>query len=145
MQVRSGRRSSLATKLVNDPQHVLIQTASGLLADVEIFVNAQLGYQVHTQASFEKGVVKIGETGGYEFTAEQTTGRVIDQTFHTRFVAAYDEEIQQWVDAVHAGRITGPSAWDGYAAAAVCAAGARAQSEGGIVEVELAEKPDFYS
>ena len=145
VQVRSGKRSSLSTKLVNDPQHVLVQTTSGLLADVEIFVNAQLGYQVHTQASFEKGVVKVGEAGGYEFTAEQATGRVIDQTFHTRFVAAYDEEVQQWVDGIHAGRVAGPSAWDGYAAAAVCAAGVRAQSAGGIVEVELADKPDFYA
>lgn len=145
VQVRSGRRSSLATKLVRDPKHVTIQTASGLLADVEIFVNAQLGYQVHTQASFERGVVKIGESGGHEFTAEQVTGRQIDQSFHTRFVDAYDAEIQQWVDDVLAGQVTGPNAWDGYAAAAVCAAGVRAQSEGGIVEVALAEKPDFYA
>ena len=144
VQVRSGRRSSLATKLVRDPQHVTVQTASGLLADVEIFVNAQLGYQVHTQASFEKGVVKIGDSGGYEITAEQSTGRRIDQTFHTRFVDAYDQEIQKWVDDLHAGRVTGPDAWDGYAAAAVCAAGVKAQEEGGIVEVELAERPSFY-
>ena len=50
----------------HDPQHVLIETENGVLADVEIFVNAQFGYQVATQAVFEEGVVNIGEdTGPY--------------------------------------------------------------------------------
>lgn len=29
------------------------------------------------------------------------------------FVAAYNTELQLWVNAVKAGRVDGPSAWDG--------------------------------
>ncbi len=36
--------------------------------------------------------------------------------------------------------MTGPSVWDGYAAAAVCEAGVRALEEGVRVEVELVER-----
>jgi predicted dehydrogenase len=51
-------------------------------------------------------------------------GGVITPSFKERFGQAYDTEIQRWVDAVRAGtNVDGPTAWDGYAAAAVCAAG----------------------
>jgi myo-inositol 2-dehydrogenase/D-chiro-inositol 1-dehydrogenase len=43
---------------------VLIEIENGVLADVEIFVNAQFGYQIATQAVFEEGIVNIGEDGG---------------------------------------------------------------------------------
>ena len=39
-------------------------------------------------------------------------------SFKTRFAAAYDAQIQRWVDATKQGKIDGPSAWDGYLAAA---------------------------
>ncbi len=62
-----------------------------------------------------------------------------------RFEDAYDRQVQAWVDATRRGEVTGPSAWDGYATAAVCEAGVRAQTEGGRIEVELVERPAFYS
>jgi myo-inositol 2-dehydrogenase / D-chiro-inositol 1-dehydrogenase len=64
VQVRLGRASRHAPSGQHDPQHVLIETEGGVLADVEIFVNAQFGYQVATQAVFEKGIVNIGEDSG---------------------------------------------------------------------------------
>jgi myo-inositol 2-dehydrogenase/D-chiro-inositol 1-dehydrogenase len=48
--------------------------------------------------------------------------------------------VQRWVDAVRSGtNVDGPTAWDGYAAAAVCAAGVRSLESGERVAVELAE------
>ncbi|KAA9394288.1 inositol 2-dehydrogenase [Kocuria coralli] len=145
VQVRTGRVSSHAPEGVHDPQKVTAQTESGLLADVEIFVNARLGYQVHTQATFETGVVKIGENSELELTTAGRSGTSVDAGFETRFGAAYDEEVQRWVDAVRRGEIDGPSAWDGYAAGACCAAGVASQESGQIVNVELAPKPEFYN
>ncbi|GAA1173663.1 Gfo/Idh/MocA family protein [Nesterenkonia xinjiangensis] len=144
VSVRIGRTTSRAGT-VRDPQHVTVQTQSGLLADVEIFVNAQIGYQVHTQATFENGLVKIGEGSEFELTTAGRSGHEIDAGFVTRFRDAYDLEVQQWVDATLHGRIDGPSAWDGYATAACCAAGVAAQRNGTIEHVELAPKPSFYS
>jgi myo-inositol 2-dehydrogenase/D-chiro-inositol 1-dehydrogenase len=64
VQVRLGRATRHAPSGQHDPQHVLLETTSGVLADVEIFVNAQFGYQVATQAVLEKGIVNIGEDSG---------------------------------------------------------------------------------
>ena len=41
--------------------------------------------------------------------------------------------------------LTGPSAWDGYAAQAVCDAGVASLYGGERVEIELAPKPALYS
>jgi myo-inositol 2-dehydrogenase/D-chiro-inositol 1-dehydrogenase len=57
-----------------------------------------------------------------------------------RFERAYDIEVQRWVDAAVRGEIDGPSAWDGYAAAAVCEAGIESLTTGRPVDVDLADK-----
>lgn len=144
VQVRMGRQTRHGSELVRDPQLVTIQTSSGLLATVEIFVNAQIGYQVLTQATFEHGVVSIGESRDTAVVSQGRRGSDIDQTFHTRFIDAYDEEIQQWVNSIHTGVPTGSSAWDGYATAAVCGAGVMAQESGAITEVQVEETPALY-
>ncbi|WP_010525782.1 Gfo/Idh/MocA family protein [Nesterenkonia sp. F] len=145
VQVRLGRRSSRAAESLHDPQLVTLRTESGLLATVEIFVNAQLGYQVHTQASFEDGVVSIGQGSELQLTAGGRSGGTVDAGFVTRFGEAYDREVQDWVDATLRGEIAGPDAWDGYATAACCAAGVASQQDQSLQPVRLAERPTFYS
>ena len=65
-------------------------------------------------------------------------------SFKTRFAAAYDSQIQRWVTATKQGKIDGPSAWDGYLAAAAVEAGVKALNTGTLQNVEYAAKPDFY-
>lgn len=144
VQVRLGKASSKAPAGQHDPQHVLIETSSGVLADVEIFVNAQFGYEVATQAAFEDGIVDIGNDGGPYVRRAGRWGGVVTPSFIERFGAAYDVEVQAWVDAALRGEIGGPSAWDGYATAACCEAGVEAQTSGEKVAVVLNEKPGLY-
>ena len=145
VQVRMGKASRNASAGQHDPQHVLLETESGVLADVEIFVNAKYGYEVGTQASFEEGVVSIGgDKGPYTRTAGRWGG-IVTPGFEERFGAAYDVEIQSWVDAAVRGEIGGPTAWDGYATAACCEAGVEAQKNGEKVAVKLNSKPALYS
>jgi myo-inositol 2-dehydrogenase/D-chiro-inositol 1-dehydrogenase len=62
-----------------------------------------------------------------------------------RFILAYDVEFQEWIDSIaRGGEPLGPSAWDGYAAAAVSDAGVAALRTGERVEVTLAEQPKLY-
>lgn len=77
VQVRVGRTSRHAeAEQQREPQHVLIETESGVLADVDMFVNAQFGYQVTYQAAFEKAVLDIGQdTGPRVFSAGRRGGR----------------------------------------------------------------------
>jgi myo-inositol 2-dehydrogenase/D-chiro-inositol 1-dehydrogenase len=104
-----------------------LQTAGGQHVDVEVFVSTGVGYEVRAEVVGESGSATIG------------FGR-ITRGFRERFGTAYDVEVQRWVDAVRAGvNVDGPTAWDGYAAAAVCAAGVRSLETGEPVAVELAE------
>ncbi|MFI6092842.1 Gfo/Idh/MocA family protein [Streptomyces sp. NPDC051218] len=136
--------SSLAPAGMNDPQFVLLETSSGALADVEIFGHCGYGYQVQAEAVCERGVVRIGDEQGPRVSTEGRWGGRVPPDYVERFEDAYDREVQAWVDATRRGEVTGPSAWDGYAAAAVCEAGLASQRDGGRVEVELVERPEFY-
>ena len=144
VQVRLGKATRNAPAGQHDPQHVLLETESGVLADVEIYVNAKFGYEVATQASFEDGIVNIGGDGGPYLRTQGRWGGKIAPGFEDRFGAAYDVEVQAWADAARRGEIGGPTAWDGYATAACCEAGVEAQKNGEKVAVKLNAKPDLY-
>ncbi|MGW5867281.1 Gfo/Idh/MocA family protein [Streptomyces sp. NPDC055239] len=143
--VHKPRASSLAPTGMNDPQFVLFETTSGALVDVEIFGHCGYGYQVQAEVVCERGTVRIGDEQGPRISAEGRWGGDVPPDYVERFEDAYDREVQAWVDATRRGEITGPSAWDGYAAAAVCEAGVVSQREGGRTEVELVERPAFYA
>lgn len=136
--------SAGAPEGLSDPQLVLLETSGGAVVDVEIFVNCGFGYQVQCEAVCETGSARIGDGHGLVTNAGGRWGGEIAQDFVVRFADAYDRQVQCWVDATRRGEAEGPGAWDGYAAAAVCEAGVRAQREGRRVEVELIERPAFY-
>lgn len=142
--VMKPRPSSHATEGLEDPQFVIFETDGGVLVDVEMNVNCQFGYQVQAEAVCESGTARIGDIHGMLVNTAGRWGGSIAPDFVERFEAAYDREVQAWVDATRRGEVTGPSCWDGYAAAAVCEAGVRAQAEGRRVEVELVERPALY-
>jgi myo-inositol 2-dehydrogenase/D-chiro-inositol 1-dehydrogenase len=142
VEVRRGRRNG--TSPFDDPQLVLLELDSGVLADVEISVNSGFGYQVTTEAVFERGVAEIGRTGGLVRWADGHAGVAEHRGYTTRFAAAYDREVQRWADAARRGTIDGPSAWDGYRVAVSSAAGVEAQATGRRVAVEAVPTPAFY-
>jgi myo-inositol 2-dehydrogenase/D-chiro-inositol 1-dehydrogenase len=144
VQVRLGRATRHSHSGQHDPQHVLIEIKNGVLADVEIFVNAQFGYQVATQAVFEQGIVNIGEDGGPYIRTAGHWGGEITPSFVERFGSAFDTEVQLWVKSAKRGEVAGPTAWDGYATAACCEAGVAAQESREKVDVVLKNKPSIY-
>jgi myo-inositol 2-dehydrogenase/D-chiro-inositol 1-dehydrogenase len=144
VQVRLGRVSRHAHPGQHSPQHVLIEIENGVLADVEIFVNAQFGYQVATQGVFEEGIVNIGEDTGPYIRSAGRWGGEITPGFGERFGSAFDTEVQRWVKAARRGELDGPTAWDGYATAACCEAGVAALRSGKKVDVSLKKKPSIY-
>jgi myo-inositol 2-dehydrogenase/D-chiro-inositol 1-dehydrogenase len=137
--------SANAPDALQDPQFVVFETDGGALSDVEIFVNCGFGYQVQAEVVCERGTARIGDGHALVTHMAGRWGGTIAQDFTERFETAYDQQIQAWVDATRRGEVTGPSTWDGYAAAAVCEAGVRALADGGRVEIELVEKPELYA
>jgi myo-inositol 2-dehydrogenase/D-chiro-inositol 1-dehydrogenase len=131
-----------APRGLQDPQIAIFQTVSGRHVDVEVFVTTGVAYEVRTEVVGELGSATIGlDVGLVRKSAPGMWGGRITPGFRERFGTAYDIEIQRWVDAVRSGvNVDGPTAWDGYAAAAVCEAGVRSLESGERVDVELAER-----
>jgi len=102
------------------PQLVVFETASGRVVDVECFVNARYGYDIRCEV--------VGETGTLELP--RRPGGVPD--FQRWFGEAYRRELQAWVDGA-----PGPTAADGHAATAVCAAAVESRRSGRAVDVRL--------
>jgi myo-inositol 2-dehydrogenase/D-chiro-inositol 1-dehydrogenase len=127
---------------LQDPQIAIMRTESGRHVDVELFVTTGVAYEVRTEVVGEFGSAMIGlDVGLIHKAAPGRWGGQITPGFRERFGQAYDTEIQRWVDAVRSGvNVDGPTAWDGYAAAAVCAAGVRSLESGERVAVDLAEQ-----
>jgi myo-inositol 2-dehydrogenase / D-chiro-inositol 1-dehydrogenase len=125
-----------------DPQIAIMRTASGKHVDVELFVTTGVAYEVRTEVVAEKGSAMIGlDVGLVRKSAPGNWGGQITPGFRERFGAAYDTEFQRWVDAVRAGtNVDGPTAWDGYAAAAVCEAGVQSLNSGAPVEVSMVSR-----
>ena len=138
------RPSANAPDDLQDPQFVVFETDGGAIVDVEMFVNCGFGYQVQAEVVCERGTARIGDGHAMVTNMAGRWGGTIAQDFTERFADAYDREIQAWVDATRRGEVTGPSVWDGYAAAAVCEAGVRALEEGGRIEVDLVDRPVLY-
>ena len=101
-----------------------------------------VAYEVRTEVVGESGSAMIGlDVGLVRKSAPGRWGGQITPSFKERFGLAYDVEIQRWVDAVHAGtNVDGPGAWDGYAAAAVCAAGVASLESGRPVAVDMVSR-----
>lgn len=126
--VRTPTSNPAAPQGLRDPQLALFETASGKLVDAEVFVTTGVGYEVRTEIVGETGSAIIGH------------GRVTAD-FREHFGRAYDTEVQRWVEAVRAGDcVDGPDAWDGYAAAAVCAAGVESLETGSRVLVDMVDR-----
>ncbi len=138
----SRRRIPEHREGLQDPQIAIFRTASGRHVDVELFVTTGVAYEVRTEVVGELGSATIGlDIGLVRKSAPGTWGGRITPGFRERFGTAYDIEVQRWVDAVRSGvNVDGPTAWDGYAAAAVCEAGVRSLETGERVTVELAER-----
>lgn len=145
IEVKHPRRNSLAPERLREPILVLMELENGVLVDVEMNVSAQFGYQVATEAVFERGIARIGQPAGMQQWTRGMHSVREHETYTSRFATAYDTQVQRWVDAVGDGSLVdGPNAWDGYVVALGCEAGVRAL-EGGVVAVERAVRPSFYS
>ena len=144
VQVVFPRKTSKALAHLRDPQVVLLETAKGTRIDVEVFVNCQYGYDIQCEVVGETGIAKLPEPSQVQLRSEAKLSNAILMDWKDRFIAAYDVELQAFIDGVRAGHVGGPSAWDGFAAAVAADACIEAQQSGAIVKVELPQRPRFY-
>ena len=144
-EVKQLKRNKLAPERLNEPILVLLETESGVIATVEMNVSVQFGYQVITEAVFQKGVSEIGRYNGMTTWEAGRSSTAEHISYLTRFARAYDDEIQSWINAAKIGQIGGPNAWDGYLSVAVVDAGLKSLKTGERVSATYVAKPALYN
>ena len=141
--VVTPRKTSLAA--IQDPQIVFLEMEDRVVVEAEIFVNAQYGYDVRAELVCEKGTITL--TPPHDVTVARAARESFSfpGDWRARFAHAYRAELQAWVDSLRSGASSGASAWDGYVATAVAAAGVKSLASGQPEEVKLMARPSLYA
>jgi len=130
---------------LQDPMLLVFCSASGVLVDVEVFLNAGYGYDVRCELVGELGTVSLDAPPPTVRRASGRTARAVPADWRPRFEVAYRHELQAWVDGIGtAPHAQFASAWDGYVAAEVAAGSIRAFETGQPDRIELRETPALY-
>ena len=139
-------RSATAAGSTRDPQLLVLRSQSGVVIDVEVFINAGYGYDVRCELVGEAGTVTLDAAPATLLRSDGAATTALPADWRPRFAEAYRIELQDWVDGLQAGgEPRGASAWDGYAATAVAEACVRALATGRPEPVTLDRRPKLYA
>lgn len=138
------RVSCHVAKGQKDPQIIMLQTNSGVIIDVETFMHCQYGYDIQCEVVGEEGTLRIPDPSQLSVRQKGVCSFGIQEDWSLRFSDAYDTELKSWVEHTRKGTAAGPSAWDGYAAAAVAEACLKSRETGKDEEVRIEKIPEFY-
>ena len=127
-----------------DPQLATVWTRDGVIASVEVFVNAGYGYDVRCEAVGTLGTVSLVASSPVSSRIAGVEGRVVRSDFVAHFADAYRAELGAWARGAVAGTVTGPNAWDGYVAQVAAEAGVASLASGQVEKVEPGERPPLY-
>jgi len=138
-------RPSRAAGGTRDPQLLVLESAGGVLVDVEVFVNARYGYDVRCELVGEDGTVSLDAPPATVLRRDAVIGRRLPGDWRPRFAEAYRRELQDWVDGLRVDKSSrGASAWDGYAATFIAQACVRALESGERQRVDAGTRPALY-
>ena len=139
------RRSSLAPSHLRDPQLVLLEFRSGVVVEVEVFVNCQYGYDVRCEVVGSTGVASLDNPTTGALIRSGARSEPVPADWRMRFDDAYLVELQDWINGLEKGAVRGPSAWDGYAATAVAESCVASLENGLKTTVSLVDRPALYA
>lgn len=126
------------------PQLVILETASGVVVDVEAYLDARYGYEVRAELVCETGTVSLSPHPPLSRRAAGLDGFPVEADWRARFAAAYREQLRAWIRSIETGVPAGSSAWDGYAAALTAETCLAALRTGARARVTLEERPGLY-
>lgn len=139
------RVESPVTSGFRDPQLATLWFRDGVMATVEVFVNAAYGYDVRCEVVGTKATSALVPTPPVRTRAAGVEGTPVRDDFVAHFAEAYRRELSAWVSAAARGAVDGPSAWDGYAANVAAAAGVASLASGLRESVEPGPRPTLYA
>ncbi len=128
-----------------DPQVATLWTDGGQMATAEVFVNAAYGYDVRVEVVGTGGSASLEPRHPVLRRVSGQGGSAIGSDFVEHFADSYRIELAAWADASLRGEVVGASAWDGYVANVVAAAGVDALRSGQKRDVVVPERPSLYA
>ena len=146
VQVFTGRSGPITPEGQHDPLFLLFQTRGGVLVEVEMFVQSQVGYEVTCSVTGGLGNATMSD-GRYVTTARALhLGHDLPAQWLGRFQEAYRLQLQGWVDHLaDGGPMPGASTWDGYVGSLVANRAIDSLRGGGRVDITLPERPALYA
>ncbi|GAB6897644.1 Gfo/Idh/MocA family oxidoreductase [Kineosporia succinea] len=138
------RVESPVTQGFRDPQLATLWTRRGVMASVEVFVNAGYGYDVRCEVVGTRGSGSLEPASTLSTRVAGLHGRRVRDDFVAHFADAYRIELGSWVQSVGQGTPGGPSAWDGYAATVAARAGVASLASGRTESVDPGPRPELY-
>lgn len=146
VQVLTGRSGPITPEGQHDPLFLLFQTRQGVLVEVEMFVQSQVGYEVTCAVTGGLGNATMSD-GRYVTTARsRQIGHDLPAQWLGRFQEAYRLQLQGWIDhVVEGGAMPGATTWDGYVASLVANRAIDSLRSGERVAISLPERPALYA
>jgi myo-inositol 2-dehydrogenase/D-chiro-inositol 1-dehydrogenase len=100
---QAGRSSRHSTGDLQDPALMLLRTADGTLATLELFLNAQSGYTTRCEVVSEQGSAALPEPSALVVHHEGQQRSGIPADWRPRFADAYRLQLQAWISALEGG------------------------------------------
>jgi myo-inositol 2-dehydrogenase/D-chiro-inositol 1-dehydrogenase len=122
---------------LRDPLMLLVETDNGVLADVELFMNAAYGYDIRTELVCESGTMDLGRPTPNAQRHLGSASCSFPADWRGRFADAYRLQLQAWVGSLNGKEPAGADARDGYAATRVADAALRSLDTAARVEVTM--------
>ncbi|MDX6276312.1 MAG: myo-inositol 2-dehydrogenase / D-chiro-inositol 1-dehydrogenase [Nocardioidaceae bacterium] len=139
------RVESPVTDGFRDPQIATMWTSKGQMITAEVFVNAGYGYDVRVEVVGTGGSATLEPRTPVVRRIAGAAGSSIGSDFVAHFIESYRLELAAWADASLRDEVVGASAWDGYVANLVAAAGVTALGSGVRQAVDVPERPELYA
>ena len=131
VMVRYLKATSIARGKCHDPQFMMMQSDTDVLIDLEATANSYYGYEILCEVVCEKGTVRLPVTPAAVVRSYLHAGQALPPDWNERFVAAYRNELQHWVNYLRGiTEVPGPGTADGYEACRISDALIRAQESG---------------
>jgi myo-inositol 2-dehydrogenase/D-chiro-inositol 1-dehydrogenase len=143
-EVRYGKSTRRGSASLHDPRILILTTKSGVLIDVESFVNNHNDYDIKCEIVCEDAVLNIPKPCYISVNQGAFTGQAMHTDCYQRFDDAYDDEIRAWIGASKDSLAEGPDAWDGYVCQVTAEAASKAEEAQTIVEIVYEETPALY-
>ena len=142
----SGRRIDPA--LGSDAVDLLLlqmAMSGNCLATIEVYISARYGYEVAAEIVGERGTAVTAAPDLAIVRQQRRRDAAVHGEWLERFQDAYVIELEQWLQGLRAGPVSGASAWDGYVALVVADACIASLQSGRPESVEVPARPGLYS